>query len=1062
MARERQRRGERIAHREIRLHVRSYRSSVPLTALLTIYKRYQYVRLQFELLQKLSSTPQIRKALQDLPIGLDATYDRILQSIDSDFQPQVLGSLKWLAFSRRPLDIEELSEIFTIFTTSSNGDGFDETERPFSCADILKYFSGLIFTHRDDPRGSDPSKLTVRLVHFSVKEYLTSARVLESSTSVFWFNEVDSHLSIVRSCLVYLKHFNSHYAKGVDLRSLRRSYPLARYVGAYWMVHLEEILHESPEIAQEATLLLAAHSQVLLTLIRLNGGATLSETGKVLLSRPYCYTALHDLHRLTELLISEGVSKYITQDDLGRALSIASYQGNTDMMQLLLKAGAGVDVSGTFGKSLDSAMRQGHFHVLELLEKRQAIKTGHLSNEGIPVLSDEKVMIYLLDRGADINLQREYVGTVLHEAVNRGDQKLFELLLERGADVNAVHERLGTPLQEASSMRKDHTTRFMGMLLERGADPNARGGRFGTALQAACAILSPGILSGSVPRSTKLNKAGGDGTSIIVQNIRLLVDHGADVNIQGGECGTALHALAASTEPETGELIELLLDKSAKIDQLSEAGWGTALHVACHEGMMETVGLLLENGADVNAAGGEFGTPLQAAVTCSWSSERNRNYSRGKPYMFSPTHERELMLEIVHVLLDRGAKINQKGGKYATVLQAACVNPHVDVELLRLLLEHGADITAEGGHYGTILAAACSNPAMSLESVRLLLDNGADVNAGGGLYGTALIAACSHGHVELVRLLINRGADVNAKSPRGQTALIKACSQLSSEATKSLVELLLKGGAGVNDQDQDGQTPLTHACQCGDLYLVKLLIDNGAHVFHQDCAAWHKAAQRLRWVDGQKDMLPILKLFYTHHIDINHVHKEQGTALNTIIQDWYLDDDRELPPSIRWLLDHGANINIMCGDFGFPLQAACADTRELWTVKDINMTSGKTKLLLEHCPDIDVNAQGGRFGSALQAAAFSGQTESVKLLLDKKANVNAAGGKYGSALNAAIFSGYWDIVEILLQAGAIPDCHLQQEPNEDWLEKIREEHEHGTVERYMKFWEVQSKSSSNS
>ncbi|KAK1252130.1 hypothetical protein MKX08_003317 [Trichoderma sp. CBMAI-0020] len=1024
---------------------------------------YQYVRLQFELLQKLSSTPQIRKALQDLPIGLDATYDRILQSIDSHFHRQVLGSLKWLAFSRRPLSVQELSEIFTIFTTSPSGDAFDEQERPFSCTDILKYFSSLIVTQRDEPKESDPSKFTVRLVHFSLKEYLTSARVLESSASVFWFNEVDSHLSIVRSCIVYLKRLASQYAKGVYLRPADHSYHLAGYVGNYWMVHLEEILHESPEIAQEALPLLAANSQSLLTLLRLGSHSLGRESEQNLLSRPYCYTALLGLHRLTQLLISEGVGKYVTQHDLGRALSTAADQGNTDMMQLLLKAGAIVDVSGTCGTSLETAMRQGHLHVVELLEKHQA-KAGHPSNKGIPVLSDKEAMMYLLDRGADINMQREYVGTLLHEAVFNGNQALFECLLERGADVNAVHERAGTPLQEASLLRKAHATLFVEMLLERGADPNARGGRFETALQAACAVLSPGTLSGSVPRSTKLKSkiAGDDGTSIIVQNIRLLIDHGADVKIQGGECGTALHALAGSAEPETGELIELLLDKGAKIDQLSEAGWGTALHVACHEGMIETVALLLDHGADVNAAGGTFGTPLQAAVTSSWSCERNRNYSHDKPYLFSPTRERELMLEIVHLLLDRGAEIKQRGGKYATVLQAACVNPDVDVELLRLLLQHGADITAEGGLYGTILAAACSNPRMDLESVHLLLDSGVDVNAEGGLYGTALIAACSRGHVELVKLLISRGADVNAKSPRGQTALMKACSQLSREATKPLVEVLLKGGADVNANDQDGQTPLTRACQCGDFDLVKLLIDHGADILRQDCAAWHKAAQRLRWVDGQKDMLAILELFYACHMDINHLHKENGTALNTIIQDWYLGDDCKLHPSIGWLLDHGADINIVGGDLGCPLQAACADTRKLWTIKDIDMMSGKTKLLLEHCPDIDVNAQGGRFGSALQAAAFSGQAESVRLLLSKQANVHAAGGKYGSALNAAIIGGYWNIVELLLKAGATPDRHLQQQPDEEWLGKIREEHEDGTVERYMKFWEVQANLPSNS
>ncbi|KAM0452465.1 hypothetical protein ACHAPV_009499 [Trichoderma viride] len=744
-------------------------------------------------------------------------------------------------------------------------------------------------------------------------------------------------------------------------------------------------------------------------------------------------------------------------------------------MQLLLKAGADVNAVGTYGTSLENALEKGDLHALELLEKHGALENKDLNDRSLLISSNEKCMKYLLDRGADINMQTENGGIALHMAISRGDESIFNFLLERGADVNAVDVRSGTPLQEACSGHEYHTTRFAEILLDRGADPNFQGGRFGTALQAACAALSTyGNFFHRGPRSARLkkmtNKNHTTSTSTIMQNIRLLIDHGADVNIQGGEYGTALHALAGSTEPETDQLIKLLLDKGAKIDQISDADWGTALHVACHEGMIETVRLLLDNGADVNAAGGRFGTPLQAAVTFRESFGRKEGKTSAR--------ENELMLEIVKLLIERGAEVNSKG---ETALQAAYANEDIDVNLLRLLLNHHrADILVEGGHYETILAAACGNPNMELESVHLLLDRGVDVNAKGGVDGTALIAACGYGHIKLVQLLIDRGADVNAKGPRGQTALTSSCSRNSlsirpnsrdiNESIKSLVELLLKGGADVNAEDRYGQTPLTLACSSGDLELVKLLLENGADVFQQDCAAWHVIAQRTSWLFRMEDMLPMLKLVYEYDIDINHVHERHGTALNAITKGWLFEG--ELHPIIRWLLDKGANVNTVGGDFGFPLQAACTYTRNLNSVMDVNVTSGKTKLLLEQCPDIDVNAQGGILGSALQAAAISGQTESIKLLLDKKANVNAAGGLYGSALNAAIIGGYWNIVEILLQAGATPDCHIQEQPDEEWLEKVREEnelgslaiveYERGAVERYMKFWEVQSKSCLNS
>jgi ankyrin repeat protein len=45
------------------------------------------------------------------------------------------------------------------------------------------------------------------------------------------------------------------------------------------------------------------------------------------------------------------------------------------------------------------------------------------------------------------------------------------------------------------------------------------------------------------------------------------------------------------------------------------------------------------------------------------------------------------------------------------------------------------------------------------------------------------------------------------------------------------------------------------------------------------------------------------------------------------------------------------------------------------------------KLLLDK--GADISAQGGPFGSALQAASFRGNTETARLLLDKGADISA-------------------------------------------------------------------------
>jgi hypothetical protein len=113
---------------------------------------------------------------------------------------------------------------------------------------------------------------------------------------------------------------------------------------------------------------------------------------------------------------------------------------------------------------------------------------------------------------------------------------------------------------------------------------------------------------------------------------------------------------------------------------------------------------------------------------------------------------------------------------------------------------------------------------------------------------------------------------------------------------------------------------------------------------------------------------------------------------------------------LKLLLDKGADVNAHGGRYGNALQAASSRGHEQIV-----------KLLLDK--GADVNALGGSYGNALYAALKRGHEQIVKLLLDKGADVNAHGGSYGNALYAASERGHEQIVKLLLDKGADVNAH---------------------------------------
>ncbi|RDW63668.1 hypothetical protein BP6252_11213 [Coleophoma cylindrospora] len=376
---------------------------------------------------------------------------------------------------------------------------------------------------------------------------------------------------------------------------------------------------------------------------------------------------------------------------------------------------------------------------------------------------------------------------------------------------------------------------------------------------------------------------------------------------------------------------------------------------------------------EINASGGVFGNLLQAAALGGQdliiSELLHRKAAVNLEGRFgTPLRAATLLghLSTVQVLLDNGANPNQDS-PFGPPLEVAAMKGYESI--VQILLQGGAKVNAYGGHYGSALQAAAYHGHVSI--VKILLEHKASVY-GGGLSKDAFHAACEGGNVAVVRQFLENGYRFLSPVSGPRFRRSPYC-DLLREASPTRQKEAAGKKKGVRSR----------------------LIEE---IEEPDLSTLAKIARKEPYrIESRKTIPPKAPFRYPRHGIKEHalfgaVYNSHIAVVQEIIQNW-------------------SAIGVTAAEYGDCLIEACR-------IGNLEMV----KILLNSEGDSSVHQKG-----SIEAAATTGQTKVVELLLEINREVDAHHMGLETAIRAAAKEGRVETLSFLLEKlDNIPDVKFQR------------------------------------